>query len=306
MRVDYDVSMGVRGNVGPDAINRAAALPAGITVTNPLRAWGGADAETVREGERQITRFLQHRERLVTAEDFATIARRAPGVDIGRIEVLPAYSPALGASEPGDAPGAVTLMVLPRFDPDHPDAPEPDRLFLEALCRHLDPRRLVTTEIFLCPAEYKDVWISVGIDMVAGYDFPVVRESVRGALLRLLSPLPADPGTALAEQEALLATPQQAMRDRGWPLRKPVDRLELMAEVNRTPGVRLVKELFVAEGTLPSTESIAFTGLQLPRVRGIAIALGDARSLDDVRGTGVTTTTTDPAFVPVPVLPEEC
>jgi hypothetical protein len=306
MRVDYDVSMGARGNLGPDAITRAASLPAGITVTNPLRTWGGADAETVREGERQITRFLQHRERLVTAEDFATIARRAPGVDVGRIEVLPAYSPALGASEPGDAPGAVTLMVLPRFDPDHPDAPEPDRLFLEALCRHLDPRRLVTTEIFLCPAEYKDVWISAGIDVVAGYDFPVVREAARGTLMRMLSPLPADPGAAIGEQAAL-ATPQQAARDRGWPLRKPLDRLELMAEVSRTPGVRLVKELFVAEGTLPPTESIPFTGLQLPRVRGISLTLGDARSLDDLRGIGVaTTTTTDPAFVPVPVLPEEC
>jgi hypothetical protein len=197
-------------------------------------------------------------------------------------------------------------MVLPRFDPDHPDAPEPDRIFLEALCRYLDPRRLVTTEVFLRGADYKDVWISVGVDLVAGYDFPVVRESVRGALTRLLSPLPADPGAALAAQEALLTTPQQALRDRGWPLRKPVDRLELVAEVNRTPGVRLVKELVVAEGTLPAADSIGFSGLELPRVRGIAIALGDARPLDDVRGTGEATATTDPSFVPVPVLPEEC
>ena len=33
-------------------------------------------------------------------------------------------------------------MVVPRFDLRQPDAPVPDRLFLDAICDYLDPRRL--------------------------------------------------------------------------------------------------------------------------------------------------------------------
>ena len=144
-------------NVAAGAINGGPALPAGFTVTNPVRTWGGADAETVAEGERQVARFLQHRDRLVTAEDFAAIARRTPGVEIGRVEVLAAYDPRLGA-EPSRATRAGRgdrCCSSPGDDPASPDAPVPDRLFLDAVCRHLDPRRLVTTELFLRGPDYR-------------------------------------------------------------------------------------------------------------------------------------------------------
>ena len=48
---------------------------------------------------------------------------RTPGVEIGRVEVLPAFNPELPPNAAGDAPGAVTLMVIPRSDPLQPDAP---------------------------------------------------------------------------------------------------------------------------------------------------------------------------------------
>ena len=41
----------------------------------------------------------------------------------------------------------VTVVVAPRHDPANPAAPRPDTPFLDALCRYLDPRRLVTTEL---------------------------------------------------------------------------------------------------------------------------------------------------------------
>src|SRR5262249_32601766 len=70
LQVDYYYSMGREGNVGPHAINAGPALPAGFRVDNPLRTWGGTDSESVAEGEKQISRYLQHRERLVTIEDW--------------------------------------------------------------------------------------------------------------------------------------------------------------------------------------------------------------------------------------------
>jgi len=71
--VSYDYGAGILGNVGVGTIDTSPVLPAGLKVANPVRTWGGADSETVVDGEKQITRYLQHRERLVTISDFETI-----------------------------------------------------------------------------------------------------------------------------------------------------------------------------------------------------------------------------------------
>jgi hypothetical protein len=311
IRASYDYGMGVAGNVGAGSIKTSPALPAGLKVTNPVRTWGGAEAETVAEGEKQIARYLQHRDRLVNAADFATITLRTPGVDIGRVDVIPAYTPALTQNEPGDAAGAVTLMVIPRNDPKRPDAPLPDRLFLDALCRYLEPRRLITTEVFLRGPIYKDVWISVGINVLAGVSPAPVREAVKQALLQFLAPLPASASVLLDNQAALLTTPQYADTQRGWPLRKPVTDRELLAVASRVPGVLLVNDVKIAEGTKASSAQIPMTGLELPRVAGISVVIGDPVDLDQLRGQGAVAQPqpggkTPPRIVPVPVIPEEC
>lgn len=74
---DYAYCEGREGNVGPGAILASPAVPDGITVTNPVATWGGADGEDARSGEKQVQRLLQTRDRLVTAEDFRTIAWRS-------------------------------------------------------------------------------------------------------------------------------------------------------------------------------------------------------------------------------------
>src|SRR5262249_34909447 len=267
LQVDYDYSVGREGNVGASAINSGPALPAGFRVLNPLRTWGGTDSETVADGEKQIARYLQHRERLVTLEDWETITRRAPGVEIGRVEIVPAYNPDLVPNEPGDAPGAVTVMVIPRFDPAQPDAPRPDRLFLDAICRYLDQRRLVTTEVFLRGPDYKGIWVSIGIRVEPGFSVAAVCEQVKSAIRTVLSPLPQ---TDVATLTALTLEPSPPA---GWPLRTPVVRLHLQAIASRVPGVFLVNDVLQAEDstapTLSSSEQVDMTGLQLPRIAGI-------------------------------------
>jgi hypothetical protein len=294
IRADYDFGAGREGNVGPGAIDTAPALPAGMTVSNPVRTWGGAEAETVAEGERHAARFLQHRDRLVGAADFDVVTRRTPGVELGRVEVLPAYDPSLLAAEPGDAPGAVTVLVLPRHDPVQPDAPLPDRAFLDAVCRYLDPRRLVTTEVFVRGPTYRGIWVSVGVDVVPGAGVAVVREGVTSALRRFLSPLPSDDPAEF----------QHAVT--GWPLRKPVVALELVAVTARVEGVRLVNGLALAEGSGPPVEALPLAGLDLPRLLGVSVVVGDPLPLDELRGAGPDGPGPTGAVVPVPVIPEEC
>ncbi len=306
LRVDYDYGIGRTGNVGPGAISTSAALPAGVRVSNPERTWGGTEAETVAEGEKQIARHLQHRDRLVTAADFEAITLRTPGVAIGRVEVIPAYNPELPLNEPGDAPGAVTVMVIPQSDPLQPDAPRPDRFVLNTIGAYLDARRLVSTEIFLRGPVYKPIWISVGIATVAGTSVAEVREAVRRAVIDFLSPLPPAGIASIDELTTVLRAPQQAEHRRGWPLRKAVLALELQAVANRVDGVLLVNELRMAEGNGAPQPQIRLTGLELPRVVGISVVIGDPVDLDQVRGQAPGEPGTPGVLVPVPIVPEVC
>jgi hypothetical protein len=292
LRASYDYGVGSAGNVAAGSINSSPALPAGIKVNNPVRTWGGTEAEQVAEGEKQIARYLQHRDRLVSAADFETITMRTPGVDIGRVDVLPAFNPELTPNEAGDAPGAVTLMVIPRDDPKQPDAPVADAIFLNTICRYLDPRRLVTTELYLRGPIYKPIWISVGINVVAGVATAEVREAVKRALLDFLAPINRSNDNLNSQK--------------GWPLSKPVTARELLAVASRVSGVLLVNDVLLAEDTKPVTEQIPMNGLELPRVMGISVVAGEPMDLDQLRGQTPVAATPAPKIVPVPVIPEEC
>ncbi|HEV8460115.1 MAG TPA: baseplate J/gp47 family protein [Gaiellaceae bacterium] len=293
MRADYAYGNGAGGNVGPGSISTAAALPAGVKVTNPIRTWGGAAAETVDEGEKQIARYLQHRDRLVSAEDFEAIVPRTPGVDVGRLDVVPAFNPELSPSAPGDAAGAVTLMLIPRVDALHPDAPQPDQAFLDAVCDYIDPRRLVTTEVFLRGPTYKQIWLSVGFDPIAGQSIATVRDAIKAELLAFLAPLPT-PGGDFPHAGT------------GWPRLKPVVPLELLAVASRVPGVDLVRPVLVAAGDAAGSDSdpIPMNALELPLVT-ISVTAGDPLPLDQVRG--LSPAQAQPStVVPVPIVPDTC
>ena len=96
-------------------------------------------------------------------------------------------------------------------------------------------------------------------------------------MLNSLSPLPANPDQLTDERTALVSTPQFADAQKGWPLRKAVAALELMAVASRVPGVSLVNGVLLAEGVASNTNQIEMQGLQLPRVAGISVAVGDGR-----------------------------
>ena len=322
IRADYDYGVGRDGNVGAGSINSSPALPAGFKVGNPVPTWGGAEAETVRDGERQISRYLQHRDRLVSTIDFETITLRTPGVNVGRVEVLPAFNPELAPNIAGDAPGAVTLLVRPKYDAAHPATPEPDRFFLDAICAYIDSRRLVTTEVFLRGPDYKPIWISIGIDVVPGASIAEVRTAVKAELIRFLSPLPPETSNQLENQVALFSTPQYAGLQRGWPLGKAVSPLELLAVASRVPGVLKINKIYVADASMALSQSaqspdaptcsdlpVTLSGLQLPRIMTLNVAIGEALSVNQLRGAEELVGPTPPtaaAILPVPVIPDAC
>jgi predicted phage baseplate assembly protein len=191
--LSYRYGGGVRGNVGAGRINRvlraAPAAALALKAGNPLPAEGGADAETLpkprphspgaapqrpRRGHRRL-----HRPRPGT-----------PGVQVGRAHLLPRHKP---HERVDGVPGVVTLIVLPAYDPMQPDQPTPDREMLRRVCAHLEPRRLVTTELYVTPPQYVRLSCSVAVEPNPGAGEETLRRHIELALRQHLAPLPYGP-----------------------------------------------------------------------------------------------------------------
>lgn len=279
----YAYGGGRAGNVGIGAIRTSPQLPAGFAVSNPLPTWGGTEGETEQEAERAIPLHLQHRDRAVSKSDFRDILLETPGVSLGRADVLPLVHPDfIGVP----APGVVTVLLVPN-DPARPEAPEPDRLFLQAVCDYLEPRRVLTMEIHLRGPSYVPVWVAIGIDVEAGRDIAAVREDVKQAIREFLSPLRGG-----AEQT-------------GWPLEKVVEDRELLARAARVNGVAKIRDVLLWSGSATSTTTVELRGLELPRLERLSVRVG---APEDLSAELSVVAPPPPVMkrVPVPVLPATC
>jgi hypothetical protein len=284
----YEYGGGLQGNVGIGAIktSRDARLQGGYKIDNPLPTSGGSLGQSVAEGEHDMPLVLRHRDRLVTQQDFVDITSRTPGVDVGRVEVLPLFLP----SNPQEAaPGVITVMVVPKFDALRPLWPTPDRLFLRRVCDHLDTRRLVTTEIYVRGPQYVAVYVSVGIQVRGGFFPDMVRQEVGTRLNGYLSALP--PG---------------GPDGKGWPLSKRLLRKDLEAVVTRVPGVEFVESLELGVKSPVDIPEYDLTGLELPMLVAWSIQEGAPEPLASIVTTIPSTDPSRTQVVHVPVSKAKC
>lgn len=235
---------GAAGNLAPGSLKELSALTlagtapqARLKVVQALPTVGGQEAEALAEAERRIPALLRHGQRAVTAEDYRRLAADAPGVQVGRVEVLPGFKP---HQRREGMPGIVSVMVLPASSTFRAPNPRPDRHFLEAVHAHLDVRRPLAAELYVMGCEYVPVGVAAGVTVREGYGRESVTTAVREALYRWLWPLP--PGGASGQ---------------GWPLGRAVRDRELEVAIAQVPGVETIAgvRLFTA-GTiarLPAT-----------------------------------------------------
>jgi hypothetical protein len=274
----YCYGGGVAGNVGIASINASPQLPAGFSVSNPLPTSGGTAGETLDDAESRIPQYVQNANRAVSAQDFSDIVQSTPGIDLGRVEVLPLYQPDTGVS----TPGVVTVLVIPN-DPTTPQGPVPDSYFLQAVCNYLEPRRLLTTEVHVVGPDYQDLTVSVGFDIVAGKDVATVQAGITAAISNYLSPL----------------TGGQA--GTGWPLQKSVVDRELLAQAARVDGVSDITNVLMWDGSGNAIQTLSIVNTQLPRLDKVSANTGNPQDL-----TQAGPVTGGPTLVPVPVTPQVC
>jgi uncharacterized phage protein gp47/JayE len=106
----YRTGGGAAGNVAAAAVTQIKTPQPGLaSVTNPIAADGGADAETVPMVKQRGPQTLRHRDRAITSTDLEWLARQAVGTRIARAKCLPNLNRELRFE-----PGWVTLVIVPQ------------------------------------------------------------------------------------------------------------------------------------------------------------------------------------------------
>jgi hypothetical protein len=169
----------------------------------------------------------------------------------------------------------------------------PDRLFLRRVCDHLEPRRLITTEIHVRGPTYVGISVSAGLRIREGHFRDTVINAARRRLEEYLSALP--PGGPDRE---------------GWPLNRRLMKRDLEAVITRVSGVEFVESMEMGVGEMLHIEDYHLSGLKLPMLVTLSMREGEAESLSSILGPPSTGQPTErPAEVrplPVPVTKATC
>lgn len=185
----YRYGGGAQGNVGVNTVTRLrTSLSAVDSVTNLRAAVGGSAVETLEHAKLRAPHEMKTRDRAVTAEDFAILARQTPGVPVHTAYAL--AQRALGADrvtmEARD--GAVTVVILPANS--RQGAPQPSEAQLDAVCAYLNQRRLITTELYVTGPRYLAVEsLALTVRARQNADLQQVSDDIYAQLLTYFHPL---------------------------------------------------------------------------------------------------------------------
>jgi hypothetical protein len=173
----YRAGMGLRGNVGAEAICRiASADPALVSdalnpvveqVSNPLPAAGGAEPERLEEVRQQAPAAFRTQERAVTLDDYVEMAGRC---DAG-LQSAAAVSRWTGSWH-------TVFLTVDRLAGKTPDAP-----YQDALKRCLEKYRLASQDLEISPPRS----VPLELEMLICVKPEYYREAVKTALLERFS-----------------------------------------------------------------------------------------------------------------------
>lgn len=216
---------GARGNIKPGLLTQWVEPKQqawGLTVTNVGYASGGEEAESIQECLGRTEAEWGRPYCAVTDEDYVNIAKSTPGLQVARVHVIPGYAPGRAS-----APAAVTVVVVP----DGVGAtPMPSNGFLATVAKHLDERRLITTEIHVTAPAY--IRVTVQAAVVVEPHFMEEAHRIENVMKQLLSPL-----------DRL----EQGIR--GWPFGRTVYKGDIFSAIAKIKGVAYVQDLWLdAEG----------------------------------------------------------
>jgi len=214
----YRAHNGAAGNVRARAIsvlrNPSGDLANIKAVTNPEAAAGGSAAEMVDEVELRGPQAIKHRQRAVTIEDYAWLAREASS-EVAHAYCLPVRN-RLGLLEPG----WVTIVVTPKSSEA---MPTPSPALIRAVSAYLQEHALVNlsevNHIYVKVPEYIQTTVNARVVPVEQEKADEVHLTVLERLENFLHPLQGGPDRS------------------GWELGRDVFLSEVCTEIEAVPGV---------------------------------------------------------------------
>lgn len=260
IQVCYFSTAGSLGNITAKAswqlIGDASTQNALQAITNPLPATDGFDAESLEHAAGRAAQVLWAHERLVelctqfqcttldqidrptvlsrhapdratTLLDFERLALNVPGTQVARARAwsgIDANYPCL------QAPGTVTVIIVPYLPQGHPQA-SPG--LLQAVHHYLDRRRVIGTRLVVVGPTYLEVRVQATVRAKAGVRLERVQADIISTLNQFLDPLAGGPA------------------QRGYPFGRDVYRSEILQMIDEVSGVDYVTalELIPGEGT---------------------------------------------------------
>ena len=183
---EYRFGGGRRGNVAAATISTLVTPVPGVDpaqVSNLQAAHSGRDEESLDEAKKRAPSSMRSRDRAVTAGDFEYLAAQAASVK--RAKALPGFHPDFPDLR---LPGIVSVIVVPDADPATA-APMPADGTLRSVCRYLDDRRLITTEVFVLKPRYQQVEVRADLVALDAADAARVHEDVVSSLVDFFHPL---------------------------------------------------------------------------------------------------------------------
>ena len=217
---EYRYGGGRIGNVGAETITDLATPISEVdSVTNYRPAEGGADEETLEETKlRGPQDALKTRNRAVTLEDFALLAAETPGALVARAHAYVARP----SSANNGCGRVINVVIVPSSENAKP---VPSQVALDMVCRYLNERRLITTQVCVQGPPYHDVDVALDVRARDNADLKAVKNAIADRLADYFHPL------------------QGGEDNKGWPFGRDIYYSELVREVMVLPGVLRVENL---------------------------------------------------------------
>ncbi|MBI5329326.1 MAG: putative baseplate assembly protein [Betaproteobacteria bacterium] len=276
----------------------------GLKLRHEWPTQGGVDAETVAQAEQRIPAFLTHRDRAVTRDDYALLARDNPINPVARADAVPGFLPGVSlATVRRKVPGVVSVFVLPGAAPALGAAPRPSAGLLRDVYDYLAARIPLGTELYVLSPQFQPISVAISLEATDPDQEQQVFAAVQAALLNYLWSL-APGGSA----------------GKGWPLGRAVEINELATQAARVAGVEAVNQTRLFYQDLPSgawlelseAQSLPLADYQLPELMAMTLESGEGAPAgpsgyapDSAANTGPAAAGTATA-VPVPVIPDKC
>lgn len=216
----YRIGVGEDGNVKAVANNEIdCEYP--LQVTNLFPAYGGAEPETLKDAMQRAKLSVLEPRCGVTAEDLERRVMEIPGLRVARVKAIPGYKPGMDDYPAERSYNDVSIVIVPYSKRSWP---RPAEGMIATVRRHLEPYRLLTTNLHVIPPEYVKVTVRAVVVVEPRYEGR--EREVKEMLSEWLQPY---------GRHSL----------NGWEFGKPIYKSDVYDVIHRMPGVRYIQDVWL-------------------------------------------------------------